>query len=993
MSTCRNVGCAFVLLGLAAGTALGVTLVPAPTVDEPLGTSNWLPRSDHDVFAELRADYLRDVEPVLREHCYPCHVDSTFDRGEPWLAAHVDPIRHAVDEHVRLGVAALDLSTGFPFRTGEQPALDRQLPALRALEAALRDGSMPPAEYRMLHFTDRGLQPEQRDAVIDWAIAAQERLTGHPAGGGRLGRLSAELHAACGECHGPSRTISGPEITVLDELVAQRWVIPGQPDDSPVIQQIRSGSMPPNGAPPDGLVRALTAWIAEGAPLSRSARPAPTTKELLSAVRRDIEGLPAGRRPFVRYFSAEHLRAVRSSASEAAVAEDALRLTVGGLSKTPEHPTVHEVPLSTGGQVYRVDFSTSGWTQDEFDLIEAAYPLNWRPPGSAGTDADQIRAALSSTVGVFALDWFVRTVNLPPLYPELLDIPERMTDLSKKFDLDFCSVGTANSQALRAGFRNSGVSEFQRLIERHPTAFGSMWLSYDFGRRGDTADLFSYPLGPPCTGQRLAFEHDGNELIWSLPNGLLAYALYDADGHRLDIDAPRTIVQDGRSAITNAASCMGCHFAGLIPATDTMAGEARPDAIAPFAHLHAHPERLDTELQSDNARVHDALLAGGISPFHAESPIRVIRGRFEHDVPLTQLASLLGLEPSPETLARLGAAAGSGANGADAVPRVDLLRRFARLVESVAQGKAIPPSRDLPYDNQERLDQLPARTLESPFLAYGFQQVQSPGGPLFLGSSEISRAHWQRAAAREPDNDCLSSALLDQLAVPAFKLSGDDLPIVCISFLEAIDFANRLSRLEGLIPAYRVRDRDIRVDLQASGYRLPTESEWLAGLGGSSFVDDVAASSICGQANILSESDAALAGADLTQIFPCTDGVSGLSPIEAFAMQPSSRGLVDMTGNAAEWAWPDDAESVPLDGAVRVMGGSWLSGMHDSHAGTVVRLPAGTRSAQVGLRLARSAKGRRGERTTESKVRPAAPPTKLQLDPQVIEAIRNLRAR
>ena len=62
---------------------------------------------------------------------------------------------------------------------------------------------------------------------------------------------------------------------------------------------------------------------------------------------------------------------------------------------------------------------------------------------------------------------------------------------------------------------------------------------------------------------------------------------------------------------------------------------------------------------------------------------------------------------------------------------------------------------------------------------------------------------------------------------PAFWTNGKfdhpDQPVVGVSWYEAVAFCNWLSIKEGLAPAY---DNSGRVDLAASGYRLPTEVEW-----------------------------------------------------------------------------------------------------------------------------------------------------------------------
>ena len=55
---------------------------------------------------------------------------------------------------------------------------------------------------------------------------------------------------------------------------------------------------------------------------------------------------------------------------------------------------------------------------------------------------------------------------------------------------------------------------------------------------------------------------------------------------------------------------------------------------------------------------------------------------------------------------------------------------------------------------------------------------------------------------------------------------GDDSPVTQVNWFDAIKFCNKLSELEGYRPAYRVTGLSVEWDQDASGYRLPTETEW-----------------------------------------------------------------------------------------------------------------------------------------------------------------------
>ena len=83
----------------------------------------------------------------------------------------------------------------------------------------------------------------------------------------------------------------------------------------------------------------------------------------------------------------------------------------------------------------------------------------------------------------------------------------------------------------RAGFNNSGVSNHNRVVERHKSRYGAYWKSYDFAGSVGAQNILTHPLG---------FTHDGGEAIFNLPNGLQGYYLANASGFRLD-EAPINI--------------------------------------------------------------------------------------------------------------------------------------------------------------------------------------------------------------------------------------------------------------------------------------------------------------------------------------------------------------------------------------------------------------------------------------------------------------------
>jgi formylglycine-generating enzyme required for sulfatase activity len=133
-------------------------------------------------------------------------------------------------------------------------------------------------------------------------------------------------------------------------------------------------------------------------------------------------------------------------------------------------------------------------------------------------------------------------------------------------------------------------------------------------------------------------------------------------------------------------------------------------------------------------------------------------------------------------------------------------------------------------------------------------QRQISLGGFSIGKYEVTQAEYEAVMGNNPSN---------------FKDGG--LPVETVSWLDAVEFCNRLSRAANLTPVYMISGANVTWNSSANGYRLPTEAEW---------------EYACGE---------------------WIDGWLGdnsgrmIHPVGQLA--PNRYGLYDMVGNVQEWCW------------------------------------------------------------------------------------------
>jgi hypothetical protein len=305
--------------------------------------------------------------------------------------------------------------------------------------------------------------------------------------------------------------------------------------------------------------------------------------------------------------------------------------------------------IDADASILRINLADIGWTPADWDTLLAAYPYNVQPAGPASTT---ITAVTQTPIAAVRADWFAYAASQPPLYDDLMRLPNSLNELARDQAVNI-EANIRNFVAQRAGFQRSGISQNNRMIERHAGRSGYFWTSYDFAGSRGNQNLFAFPLGPGQNG----FQHDGGETLFSLPNGFQGYYLSSSTGARLE-KGPTTIVRDPSrkdSAVTNGVSCMGCHDQGLRRARDevrdvvlgsrTLPREMRDRVEA----LHPQHSRMDALIEGDMKRFAEAMTRAGLDPalkLNGIEPVNALAKRYEDDVDLALAAAELGLDKS-----------------------------------------------------------------------------------------------------------------------------------------------------------------------------------------------------------------------------------------------------------------------------------------------------------------------------------------------------------
>ena len=460
---------------------------------------------------------------------------------------------------------------------------------------------------------------------------------------------------SCFICHGPAGSFKESLLIDHNTLIQNGTVIPGNPNTSELYNRLvttDTAKRMPLQQPPLSAqaINTIRNWILAGAPdwatVASTDSQFISPGEILDTIETHLMSLASFDRAYARYFTLTHLYNVGETPGVLQEYRKGLSKLVNSLSwkVTVTNPE----PIDPQGTIFYIDLRHYEWdVNDAWTQMEAAYPYHISfeaPTQSALRDQlGRLQGEMKSSIPSVHIDWFLASASLPPLYHELLSLPLTAGELETRLEVDV--VRNLNNapgiDVWRAGFNKSGVSNNNRMVERHTSRYGAYWKSYDFAGSVGTQNIFTHPL---------SFTHDGGEVIFNLPNGLQGYYLVNASGFRLD-EAPINIVSNPAASdptVRNGLSCMGCHTEGMKTFEDQVRSVIESNTNPTYdkaqaLRLYVEQSKMDTLLGEDMERYRVALAKTGGAVDDIE-PIQRFHEVFQGEVDVAYAAAVVGLE-------------------------------------------------------------------------------------------------------------------------------------------------------------------------------------------------------------------------------------------------------------------------------------------------------------------------------------------------------------
>jgi mono/diheme cytochrome c family protein len=482
-----------------------------------------------------------------------------------------------------------------------------------------------------------------------------------------LARAAAEnvLRVNCGQCHGPQLSEAAARagmnfIDDIDRLVNEGKLIPLNAAESPVVRRMREGSMPPPGndgpRPSDREIEQVADFIddplfwPEYRPAESCEGQLLTFDELYQTVESDVRTFDSNDRENLRYITLTNRYNSGACANSLDRERYALIKLVNMLSTRAT--ITAPVAIDADELIYRIDIRDYNWDRDvdvggqQFrDGWEAIIASSPYAVPFVGRDADNLRDDTLTDVPILNADAMLDVAALGDLYYGLIgvDVGQSLGGfISNDLGINV-QDNLDDGDAIRAGTTRSAISREDRVVERHEIGVrqGIFWQSFDADPDGN-GSIFADPFD---------FDRGATDVIFSLPNGMLAFIIADQNDNIVDeSNLLLDTFQDDFVARTSV-SCSNCHAQGFNMVTDevrefVLSNRRRLDRddFEIVEEIYLDPTEFAQFITEDSAFFQRSLELAGL-PTTGADPVAANFRRFNVDVDLPTAAGELGLTP------------------------------------------------------------------------------------------------------------------------------------------------------------------------------------------------------------------------------------------------------------------------------------------------------------------------------------------------------------
>jgi mono/diheme cytochrome c family protein len=487
-----------------------------------------------------------------------------------------------------------------------------------------------------------------------------------------LAKAAAEniLLSNCGQCHGPNGNNSGNMnyINDIDQLVAQGKIVPLDSANSLIIKRMRAGEMPP---PYSGLQPVTNADIdvvaqyidnpqfwGNGATVGNCANSGQNFDfdKLYRTILDDLNSADNANDALnFRYISLTNRYNAGICSDTAldldrqAISKFINMLSINARAQAPQAIDADQLIYRIDLRLYDFDRAVTVNNQNFTDVWEAIIGFNQYAVPFVGDQADQAKLLSGTQVPVMFADSLLDASSTGNVYYGIIGI-----DINQNIDDFILNVLGVDQQQdlddrneIRAGTTKSRISRQDRVVERHDLGAGRagvLWQSFDFND-AQNESIFADPFN---------FNEGGREIIFTQPNGLMAFAIADANGvFQEDSDILLDTQQNNFRAITSI-SCSSCHSTGFIPVVDevgptTLANsralQLNRDEIEELQEIYPSATEFASIVAADSSQFYQGALDRLKLPTKGGDPVSSIFLRFDKDMTIADAAGDLGVTP------------------------------------------------------------------------------------------------------------------------------------------------------------------------------------------------------------------------------------------------------------------------------------------------------------------------------------------------------------